>query len=75
MEENLERRAAIMRFRTAVVIGKFYPPHRGHKFLIDTAASQADHVTVIVCGKRSTTSPASFAVSGSERFIPMCQCS
>jgi NadR type nicotinamide-nucleotide adenylyltransferase len=52
MEENLERRAAIMRFRTAVVIGKFYPPHRGHKFLIDTAASQADHVTVIVCGKK-----------------------
>lgn len=37
--------------RTGVVIGKFYPPHRGHKYLIDTAASQVEHLTVIVCGK------------------------
>ena len=35
-----------------LVIGKFYPPHRGHKFLIDTAASQTDHVDVILCGRR-----------------------
>jgi len=40
-----------VKFRTAVVVGKFYPPHRGHKFLIDTAASQAEQVTVIVCHK------------------------
>lgn len=40
-----------MNFQTAVVIGKFYPPHRGHKFLIDTAAAEAKHVTVIVCAK------------------------
>lgn len=46
-----------MRFRTAVVIGKFYPPHRGHKFLINTAASQAEHVTVIVCGKKEHNIP------------------
>ena len=37
------------RFKTGVVIGKFYPPHRGHKHLIDTAQAQADQVTVIVC--------------------------
>jgi len=36
-------------FETAVVIGKFYPPHRGHKHLIDTACEQAKHVTVICC--------------------------
>jgi NadR type nicotinamide-nucleotide adenylyltransferase len=46
-----------MKFRTAVVIGKFYPPHRGHKFLIETASSQAAHVTVIVCGKKEHTIP------------------
>ncbi len=34
-----------------VVIGKFYPPHRGHKFLVDTAAAQCAHLTVILCGK------------------------
>ncbi len=32
-----------------VVIGKFYPPHKGHKFLIESALSQVDDLTVIVC--------------------------
>lgn len=32
-----------------IVIGKFYPPHKGHKYLIDTAKSQVDNLTVIVC--------------------------
>jgi HTH-type transcriptional repressor of NAD biosynthesis genes len=40
-----------------LVIGKFYPPHRGHKFLIDTARSQVDHLTVIVCDKAGQTIP------------------
>ena len=34
-----------------LVIGKFYPPHRGHKFLIDTAAAHVDRLDVIVCGR------------------------
>ncbi|CAN5473746.1 nicotinamide-nucleotide adenylyltransferase [soil metagenome] len=46
-----------VRYRTAVVIGKFYPPHRGHKLLIDTAVSLAEQVTVIVCGKKEHTIP------------------
>ena len=41
-----------------LVIGKFYPPHRGHKFLIDTASAQVDHLTVVVCGKDSQAIPA-----------------
>lgn len=32
-----------------VVVGKFYPPHRGHKFLIETARRQVDHLVVLVC--------------------------
>ncbi len=39
------------KYARGVVIGKFYPPHRGHKYLIDTAASQCAHLTVILCGK------------------------
>ena len=45
------------RFKTGVVIGKFYPPHRGHKHLIETALSQAEHVTVIVCDEPDQTIP------------------
>lgn len=33
-----------------LVIGKFYPLHKGHEFLIRTAASQVDHLTVLVMG-------------------------
>jgi len=46
-----------MKYRTAVVVGKFYPPHNGHKYLIDTATAQAEKVTVIVCHKKSHTIP------------------
>jgi HTH-type transcriptional regulator, transcriptional repressor of NAD biosynthesis genes len=35
-----------------VVVGKFYPPHRGHRHLIDTAVSQSDRVTVMVVDGR-----------------------
>lgn len=42
-------------FVRGVVIGKFYPPHRGHKHLIDTATSQCERVTVILCGKPTDT--------------------
>ena len=31
-----------------VVIGKFYPPHLGHNYLIDTALSYSDEVDVLV---------------------------
>jgi HTH-type transcriptional regulator, transcriptional repressor of NAD biosynthesis genes len=46
-----------MRFRSAVVIGKFYPPHRGHHFLINTATAQTEQVTVIVCHKAEHAIP------------------
>lgn len=34
-----------------LVIGKLYPPHRGHKFLIETALAQVDHLDVLVCAR------------------------
>jgi len=32
----------------AVIAGKFYPPHLGHNYLIDTALAKCDHVDVLV---------------------------
>lgn len=41
------------------VVGKFYPPHRGHKYLIDTALSQVEELTVMLVGRpEETISPA-----------------
>jgi HTH-type transcriptional repressor of NAD biosynthesis genes len=33
---------------TGLVFGKFYPPHRGHKYLIEQAALQCDRLVVMV---------------------------
>ena len=43
------------KFKTGLVVGKFYPPHRGHKHLIETALSQCEKVTALVCWKASET--------------------
>lgn len=40
-----------------LVIGKFYPPHRGHKFLIETALAQVDHLDLLVCTRAEQTIP------------------
>ena len=48
-------------FRHGLIIGKFYPPHRGHKYLIDTAVARCEDVTVIVCWKKGQE------ISGVER--------
>jgi HTH-type transcriptional regulator, transcriptional repressor of NAD biosynthesis genes len=38
----------VTRYRTGVVVGKFWPPHRGHHFLIDAASARCERLTVIV---------------------------
>ena len=35
--------------RTGLLIGKFMPPHDGHRHLIDTARKEVDRLTVVVC--------------------------
>ncbi len=34
-----------------LIVGKFYPPHRGHKHLIDSARAQVDELFVLCCGR------------------------
>jgi len=35
--------------KKGIVIGKFYPPHKGHGFLIEYARKRVDELTIIVC--------------------------
>ncbi|HKQ62073.1 MAG TPA: AAA family ATPase [Candidatus Polarisedimenticolaceae bacterium] len=46
-----------MKYPLGLVIGKFAPPHRGHKLLIETAAAQSEETVVIVCAKPSDAIP------------------
>ena len=36
-----------MKFRHALIVGKFAPPHRGHQHLIDAALAESERVTVL----------------------------
>lgn len=40
-----------------LVVGKFYPPHRGHKRLIDAARARCDHLIVILAHHPSQAIP------------------
>ncbi len=53
-----------------LVIGKFYPPHRGHKHLIDTALANADEVHVIVCERPEENPPAALRASWLKEIHP-----
>jgi HTH-type transcriptional regulator, transcriptional repressor of NAD biosynthesis genes len=57
MEPQPERRGARVKSGLGLVIGKFYPPHRGHKLLIESAIAGSETVVVIVCTKASDTIP------------------
>ena len=46
-----------MKRGVGLVIGKFCPPHRGHKLLIDTASEQSERTVVIVCAKPTDAVP------------------
>ena len=46
-----------MRHGLGLVIGKFSPPHRGHKLLIDAAIQQSERTVVILCAKPTDTIP------------------
>lgn len=44
-------------FNHGLIIGKFYPPHRGHSYLIERAQSECKELTVILCYKKSEDIP------------------
>lgn len=57
-------------FKKGLVIGKFYPPHRGHKYLIDSALAQCDEVTVIICSKSGESIPGFLRVQWLRQIHP-----
>lgn len=47
------------KYPIGLVIGKFFPPHRGHKFLIDTAVERCEQAIVLVVDMPGQFIPAS----------------
>lgn len=62
-----------MKFGLGLVIGKFYPPHRGHKLLIDEAVAQSERAVVIVCAKPTDTIPGELRKRWLQEIHPLSQ--
>lgn len=57
MVAGVARPGAGVTFGRGVVIGKFLPPHRGHRLLVDTAQARCDRLTVILCQRPTDPIP------------------
>jgi len=55
-----------------LVVGKFLPPHRGHKYLIDTGRSQVERLTVMVCDRPEYGIPGFVRASWLREIHPDC---
>jgi NadR type nicotinamide-nucleotide adenylyltransferase len=49
---------AASKMTRGLVVGKFDPPHRGHKHLIDTAQARCEALIVLVCASSAESIPA-----------------
>lgn len=55
-----------------LVVGKFYPPHRGHKHLIDRARAGCDHLVVILAHHASQKIPGELREAWLREIHPDC---
>lgn len=53
----MEKTTKTIKYKHGMVLGKFYPPHNGHLYLIDKALEQCKKVTVFVCSLPTETIP------------------
>ena len=57
-------------YNSGLVIGKFYPFHKGHEYLIQTALDNSEKVTVIVCQTKGYKIPAKIRASWIKNTFP-----
>ncbi|MBI2064658.1 MAG: adenylyltransferase/cytidyltransferase family protein, partial [Candidatus Yanofskybacteria bacterium] len=58
------------KYKTGVVVGKFYPPHKGHHYLINTALENTENLTVLVCAKKEQLIPGELRAKWIEEIHP-----
>lgn len=55
------------------IVGKFYPPHLGHKHLIDSARRQVDRLIVMIAHHPSQSIPGELRKAWLEEIHPDCE--
>lgn len=58
------------KFALGVVLGKFMPPHHGHRLVITTALAQSTRVVIVVCQQSSDPIPVQQRVGWLRRLYP-----
>jgi cytidyltransferase-like protein len=58
------------RYTSGVVLGKFMPPHHGHRLVINTALAQCDRVTLLVSVLPIDSIPAEQRQAWLQRLYP-----
>lgn len=56
--------------KKGLIVGKFYPPHKGHKYLIETGLKNVDHLTVVVCWRRDEFIPGELRAKWIKKMHP-----
>jgi len=56
--------------RRGVTVGKFYPPHRGHRRLIEAARSRCDELFVLVASRPREDPPAAKRLGWLQQMFP-----
>ena len=59
-----------MSYTHGIIIGKFFPPHRGHCFLIDVALRNSKEVTLFLCSLPTESIAGEMRVSWMKRLFP-----
>jgi len=49
---------SVSKYPIGVVLGKFMPPHHGHRLVIQTALAQSERVHLVVCQQSDDPTPA-----------------
>jgi HTH-type transcriptional regulator, transcriptional repressor of NAD biosynthesis genes len=70
LEGNRGKRRTEM--TTGFIVGKFYPPHRGHKHLIDSARKQLDELIVMIAAHPSQKIPGELRQTWLREIHPDC---
>lgn len=55
---------------TGLIIGKFMPPHRGHRYLVDFARTCVERLTVLVCSLAAEPIPGALRLAWMREMFP-----
>lgn len=59
--------------RRGFLLGKFLPPHEGHRFLVNTALGMTDETTVLVCSTDAETIDGALRFAWMRKMLPGAQ--